>query len=55
MAINKPWVEQYRPSSINEVIFTSAQMEKDFKAFVNKGEIPNLLLYGPPGTGKTSV
>jgi DNA polymerase III delta prime subunit len=55
MAINKPWVEQYRPACIKDVIFTNAQMERDFKSFVKNGEIPNLLLYGPPGTGKTSV
>ena len=55
MALNKLWVEQYRPSSIDEVIFANDQERKQFQAIVKSGELPNLLLYGHQGTGKTSI
>lgn len=53
--IKKPWVEKYRPTSIQDVVFTDDRTESRFKQIVETGELPNLLLYGPPGTGKTSL
>jgi DNA polymerase III delta prime subunit len=53
--VKKPWVEVYRPTSLNDVIFTDDRTKKMFHRYVEEGSIPNLLLYGPPGTGKTSV
>ena len=37
------WVEKYRPKKINDCIL-SDDLKNTFKEFLNKKEIPNLLL-----------
>lgn len=46
------WCEQYRPSSLDDIILDSnvSRIINEFKT-----EIPNLLFVGSPGTGKTSL
>ncbi|KAF4150869.1 hypothetical protein CNMCM6936_005680 [Aspergillus lentulus] len=51
---NLPWVEKYRPNTLDDV-----SGHQDILATINKfieaNRLPHLLLYGPPGTGKTST
>jgi DNA polymerase III delta prime subunit len=48
------WVEKYRPSTIQDTILPD-NLKETFQEFVNKGNIPNLLLSGGAGCGKTTV
>ena len=48
------WVEKYRPKTIEDCILP-ASTKKTFLDFLQKGEVPNLLLAGPAGCGKTTV
>ena len=48
------WVEKYRPKKIEECILPD-NIKKKFLDFLDKGEVPNLLLAGPAGCGKTTV
>ncbi|KAM3514348.1 hypothetical protein MY11210_002023 [Beauveria gryllotalpidicola] len=49
-----PWIEKYRPESLDDV-----EGHQDILATINKfvdsNRLPHLLFYGPPGTGKTST
>ena len=48
------WVEKYRPKTIQDCILPET-IKKTFLDFLDKGEVPNLLLAGPAGCGKTTV
>lgn len=48
------WVEKYRPSTVNECILPD-RLKKPFQEYVDRKEIPNLMLNGSAGVGKTTV
>ncbi|KAG9296998.1 hypothetical protein G9A89_008584 [Geosiphon pyriformis] len=50
----QPWIEKYRPRSIDE-ISAQEQTVAVLKKTIESKNLPHLLFYGPPGTGKTST
>lgn len=48
------WVEKYRPHSIKDCVLPE-RMKSTFQDYVNKREIPNMILAGGAGSGKTTV
>ena len=50
---NRPWVEKYRPHSLNEVVNQNAIIKR-LKQFVLDKSMPHLIFAGPAGTGKTT-
>ncbi|RPB25954.1 replication factor C protein subunit 3 [Terfezia boudieri ATCC MYA-4762] len=51
---NLPWVEKYRPNTLDDVTGHEDIITTIHK-FVDTNRLPHLLFYGPPGTGKTST
>lgn len=48
------WAEKYRPRDLSTYIADDA-FKKILQSYIDKKEIPHILLYGPAGTGKTSI
>jgi replication factor C subunit 3/5 len=53
-ADNLPWVEKYRPNSLNEMV-SHEEIIQVLNKLIDNSKLPHLLFYGPPGTGKTSA
>lgn len=51
---NLPWVEKYRPDSLNEMV-SHEEIITVLNKLIDSSKLPHLLFYGPPGTGKTST
>ncbi|KAJ2808139.1 Subunit of heteropentameric Replication factor C (RF-C) [Coemansia guatemalensis] len=51
---NLPWVEKYRPTSLDELV-SQTDIVDTLQRFIDDGKLPHLLFYGPPGTGKTTT
>ncbi|KAJ3345768.1 Subunit of heteropentameric Replication factor C (RF-C) [Kappamyces sp. JEL0680] len=54
MTVDQPWVERYRPSTLNQVTGQEEIVEILSKS-IQSQNLPHLLFYGQPGTGKTST
>uniref|UniRef100_A0A6P7GUM8 Activator 1 subunit 5 n=1 Tax=Diabrotica virgifera virgifera TaxID=50390 RepID=A0A6P7GUM8_DIAVI len=52
--VNLPWVEKYRPSTLDDLV-SHEDIIKTVSKFIRDDQVPHLLFYGPPGTGKTST
>ena len=48
------WVEQYRPKDIESCILP-VSLKSSLTDFINKGDVPNLILSGKSGVGKTTA
>uniref|UniRef100_H2Z4T7 AAA+ ATPase domain-containing protein n=1 Tax=Ciona savignyi TaxID=51511 RepID=H2Z4T7_CIOSA len=51
---SKPWVEKYRPKSVDDVAHQD-EVVAVLRKSLTGADLPNLLFFGPPGTGKTST
>lgn len=48
------WVHKYRVKNIDDLILSENQKIK-FNEYIEKKEIPHILIYGDPGSGKSSL
>jgi replication factor C subunit 2/4 len=51
---NIPWIEKYRPRTIEELILDDQLLLK-IKKFIADKEMPNIIITGSPGVGKTTT
>src|SRR5258706_4019893 len=51
---NLPWIEKYRPNSLDEIIDHSEKIET-LRALIRNKELTHLLFFGACGSGKTSM
>ena len=51
--MNTPWVEKYRPRTLDEVIGQEHIVER-LKRYVDENSLPNIMFTGTAGVGKTT-
>lgn len=54
MNFNNFWIEKYRPKTLSDIILNS-ETKSILNSYLEKKEVPNLLLVGIQGIGKTSL
>jgi len=52
--VNSLWTEKYRPKKIEDVVLPD-EYRTTFTKFIQRRDIPGLLLAGPPGSGKSTL
>lgn len=52
--MNGPWVEKYRPQTLDEVVGQDHIIHR-LKRYIDEGSMPNLMFTGPAGVGKTTT
>ena len=52
--MNGPWVEKYRPQTLDEVVGQDHIIQR-LKQYINEANMPNLMFTGPAGVGKTTT
>lgn len=50
----QPWIEKYRPKTIDEIVLNETN-KTILDNMIKNNNFSNLILYGPPGTGKTTT
>ena len=49
------WVESYRPSKLDDYVWSSPAQKSQVESWIADRSIPHLCLIGSPGLGKTSL
>ncbi|MEM2080452.1 MAG: AAA family ATPase, partial [Nitrososphaerota archaeon] len=49
-----PWVEKYRPKTLDEII-NQEEIVRSLKTVLSTKTVPHMLFTGPPGVGKTAT
>jgi len=49
------WTEKYRPRTVDDYVFTDANLRQQVTHWLKEKTIPHLMLSGSPGTGKTTL
>lgn len=52
--LNKPWIEKYRPTNVNDLVLDENTASKLKKIILDKN-MPNIIITGHSGIGKTST
>jgi len=52
--LNIPWVEKYRPTTVEDLVLEQSALDK-IKKYIDEKDMPNIIITGIPGIGKTST
>lgn len=55
MALQEPWVERYRPTTLDGYVFTDNTQRQQIETWIKEQSFPTLMFSGPPGCGKTTL